>query len=79
MTHKILYPGTDGPWSSVRFEAMGSGIEDYELLRVVAERDEKLADEICAQIVRTFTDYSATVGAFGEAHRRLLEEAGKAK
>jgi len=75
----IVYPGTDGPWSSVRFEAMGSGIEDYELLRVVAERDEKLADEICAQIVRTFTDYNATVGAFGEAHRRLLEEAGKAK
>ena len=32
----IVYPGTDGPWSSVRFEAMGAGIEDYELLRVVA-------------------------------------------
>ena len=75
----IVYPGTDGPWSSVRFEAMGSGIEDYELLRIVAARDEKLADDICAQVVRTFTDYSATVDAFNAAHRRLLEEASKKK
>jgi hypothetical protein len=75
----LVYPGTDGPWSSVRFEAMGSGIEDYELLRAVAARDEKLADDICAQLVRTFTDYNATVDAFNAAHRRLLEEASKKK
>ncbi len=75
----ILYPGTDGPWSSVRFEAMGSGIEDYELLRLVAARDEKLADDICAQLVRTFTDYTAKVDAFDAAHRRLLEEASRKK
>ncbi len=75
----LVYPGEDGPWSSVRFEAMGSGIEDYELLRVVAERDEKLADEICGQLVRTFTDYNATPAGFQAAHRRLLEEASKGK
>jgi len=74
----IVYPGNDGPWSSVRFEAMGAGIEDYELLRVVGQRDEKLADEICAQLVRTFNDYTAKPAAFEAAHRRLLEEAGKA-
>jgi len=73
----ILYPGTDGPWSSVRFEAMGAGIEDYELLRIVARRDEKLADEICEQLVRTFTDYDASVSGFDKAYRRLLEEASK--
>jgi hypothetical protein len=73
----IVYPGSDGPWSSVRFEAMAAGIEDYELLRVVAERDEKLADEICSQLVRTFTDYDATVDGFAGAHLRLLEAAGK--
>lgn len=73
----IVYPGKAGPWSSVRFEAMGAGIEDYELLRIVAARDEKLADEICSQLVRTFTDYDAKVGAFNAAHLRLLEAAGK--
>ncbi len=73
----IVYPGNDGPWSSVRFEAMGAGIEDYELLRAVAERDEELADEICEQLVRTFTDYDATVPGFDAAHRRLLEAAGE--
>ena len=56
---------------------MGAGIEDYELLWIVGQRDQKLADEICAQLVRTFTDYTAKPAAFEAAHRRLLEEAGK--
>ncbi len=71
----IVYPGPYGPLSSVRFEAMGAGIEDYELLRVVAQRDEALADEICALLVRTFTDYTADPAAFDAAHVRLLEAA----
>jgi hypothetical protein len=73
----IVYPGEEGPWSSVRFEAMGAGIEDYELLRIVGERDEELADEICLQLVRTFTDYDATVVGFDAAHRRLLQAASQ--
>ncbi len=72
----IIYPGDDGPWSSVRFEAMGAGIEDYELLRIVAARDERLADEIVSQLVRSFTDYEASPAAFDAAHQRLLEAAG---
>jgi hypothetical protein len=75
----IVYPGTDGPWSSVRFEAMAAGIEDYELLRVVAERDENLADAICERLVRTFTDYDATVTGFEAAHLRLLEAASEVR
>ena len=74
----IVYPGDDGPWSSVRFEAMGSGIEDYELLRQIGERDEALADELCTSLVRTFTDYDAKVDTFDAVHRRLLEEASAA-
>ena len=57
--------------------AMGAGIEDYELLRLVAEKDEKLADEICSQLVRTFTDYDATVKGFERAHLQLLEAASR--
>ena len=56
---------------------MGAGIEDYELLRQVGGRDPKLADEICTQLVRGFTDYDATVKGFEAAHRRLLEAAAK--
>jgi hypothetical protein len=73
----ILYPGKGEPWSSVRFEAMGAGIEDYELLRQIAERDPKLADEICTQVVRGFTDYDATVAGFDAVHRKLLEAASR--
>jgi hypothetical protein len=56
---------------------MASGIEDYELLRAVAARDEKLADEICSQLVRTFTDYDAKVQKFETVHLQLLEAAGR--
>jgi hypothetical protein len=73
----IVYPGDDGPWSSVRFEAMAAGIEDYELLRAVAERDEKLADEICMKVMRTFTDYDATVSGFDAAFLTLLDAAAQ--
>ncbi len=74
----IVYPGEAGPWSSVRFEAMGMGIEDYELLHMVGERDETLADSICTSLVRTFTDYDADVEAFETDHLRLLEAASEA-
>jgi hypothetical protein len=73
----IVYPGQDGPWSSVRFEAMAAGIEDYELLRAVGERDEKLADELCLKLVRSFTDYDATVDSFDAAFLKLLEAASQ--
>ena len=73
-TH-VVYPGPDGPWSSVRLEAEAMGAEDYELLRLVAERDESLADEIATSCLRTFQDYTEDVGEFDAAHKRLLEAA----
>jgi hypothetical protein len=37
----------------------------------------QLTSGFCLQLVRTFTDYDATVGEFEAAHLKLLEEAGK--
>jgi len=73
-TH-VVYPGTDGPWSGMRLEAMREGIEDYELLAQVARRDRKLADRICRRSFRGFSDYTRDVAAFRRAHRKLLEAA----
>jgi hypothetical protein len=73
----IVYPGESGPWSSVRFEAMAMGIEDYELLHGLADRDEAQADALCAQVMRSFTDYNADVPTFEAAHRAVLEAASK--
>ena len=69
----IVYPGEGEPWSSVRFEAMGMGIEDYELLRLLAEKDKTHADAICTSVMRSFHDVDKTPAAFDQAHVRLLD------
>ena len=70
-TH-ILYPGTDGPWLSIRLEAEREGAEEYEMLKVLAARDKALADEICASVFRSFKDVEYDAAAFTAAKRRLL-------
>ncbi len=75
-TH-IIYPGPDGPWSSARFEAMGAGIEDYELLRLVAARDKGLADGIVRDSLRAFDQLDEDPAHFTANHRRLLEAASR--
>jgi hypothetical protein len=70
----ITYPGKYGPLSSIRLEAMRDGIEDYELLRLLAKRDRKAAEEICSSVVRSMTDYTLDPAEFRKARKRLLDE-----
>lgn len=68
----IIYPGLRGPLSSIRFEAMRDGIEDYELLKLLEKKDAKLAREICDSVVRGFADYTTDPREFRKARNRLL-------
>ena len=70
-TH-ILYPGTDGPWLSMRLEAEREGAEEYEFLTVLAKKNKPLADEICETVFRSFRDVEYDVKAFEKVRRRLL-------
>jgi hypothetical protein len=53
---------------------MRDGIEDYELLRLLAARSPEKADTICRSVVRNVTDYTLDPTEFNRARRRLLEE-----
>ena len=75
-TH-IVYPGPEGPWGSVRLEAMAAGIEDYELLRLVEAKDKDPAERIVHSCLRSFSDADEDPTRFSETHRRLLEAASK--
>ncbi len=77
-TH-IVYPGDGEPWGSVRLEAQAAGIEDYELLRMLAETDRAKADGIVRSSVRGFKDSDEDPAQFAATHRRLLREASKAE
>ncbi len=73
-TH-IVYPGEDGPWLSMRLEAMRTGAEDYELLRIVDRADSALAEEIVRGCMTSFTEANTDPADFRRIRRRLLEAA----
>lgn len=72
----IAYPGKHGLISSIRMEALRDGLEDYELLKIVAAKDPKKAKSICDSVIKTMTDYTVDPGVFRRARLRLLEAAG---
>ncbi len=75
-TH-IIYPGTDGPWMSIRLEAQRESAEDYELLQLIAQQDKALADAICEMGFRTFMDVEYDPVEFRKIRRKLYQAASE--
>jgi hypothetical protein len=71
-TH-LVYPGTEGPWSSVRLEAMRAGAEDYELLKLLSLKNKKEADLLASSCLQSFNKANVDPKHFETVHRRLLE------
>ena len=71
----IVYPDREHRTvrSSIRFEAMRAGIEDYEMLRALKGRDPAAAEQIAASAVSSFTDYVRDVATFRKIEQRLFE------
>ena len=72
-TH-IVYPGTDGPWGSVRLQAMAMGIEDYELFQ---QLDPETGRAICQRCLPAFDQPNEDLQAFDRAHEDLLITASR--
>ena len=70
-TH-IVYPGTDGPWSSARLEATRAGMEDADLLTMLRRRDKAKADGLVRRIARGFHDYTPSCKLYREVRRDIL-------
>jgi hypothetical protein len=71
-TH-IIYPGEDGPLSSVRFEAHRLGIEDYELLMIQRAKDPGSTDALIRRLFKNYTDYSIDITTYRKARKKLLK------
>lgn len=59
--------------SSIRLEAMREGIEDYELLRALGEREPAKARRLAEQAIPNLTDYVRDVAAFRRLQAELVE------
>ncbi|MCC7406861.1 MAG: DUF4091 domain-containing protein, partial [Phycisphaeraceae bacterium] len=71
-TH-VVYPGTDGPWSSVRLEAQREGMEDYELLKMLGEHSPRKVEGVMRRVIQSFDQYTKDVGVLRAARQRLLK------
>lgn len=69
----IVYPGDRCLLDSIRHEAMRDGVEDYELLRLLAEKDPGKAESLAKTVVPSFTDYARDAKTLRQVRLELLE------
>jgi hypothetical protein len=69
----IVYPGYKKLYSSIRLEAMRDGIMDYELLKMLSQKDPDKAKEICNQVIYSFDRYNTDIKVFMEKRKMILE------
>lgn len=72
-TH-VVYPGSQGPWSSTRLEAHRVGFEDYELLKMLKAKNPQRAGDLIEQLIRGFDDYTKDTRLYRTVRRNLLTE-----
>ncbi|HEV2396935.1 MAG TPA: glycoside hydrolase domain-containing protein [Candidatus Sulfotelmatobacter sp.] len=71
----IVYPDRAGKsvYSSIRLETMREGIEDYELLMLLRQKNPALAEQLSQAAIQSFTEYVRDPAAFRVIEKRLLE------
>jgi hypothetical protein len=69
----ILYPLSEGPLSSHRFEAHRMGFEDYELLAQLKQHDPVRMQQVIARVVQGFDRYNTDIAAYRAARETLLD------
>ncbi len=75
----IVYPdrANKSVFSSIRLEAMREGIEDYELLQVLKQKNGAEADRLSKAAVSSFTEYLRKPAEFRQIEKQLLEALSK--
>ena len=71
-TH-VIYPGKNGPLSSIRFESHRIGIEDYDLLQKLKNKNPKLYRKLVKKLFRNYTDYNLSSIEYRKTKRILLK------
>ncbi len=64
----MLYPGVDGPLSSIRLENIGDGLEDYELFRKL--RNVTFRDQLITQLVQSGDQWTDSPQLLEKVRRR---------
>ena len=70
-TH-IIYPGKNGPLSSLRFESHKIGCEDYEILEHLKKIKPKKHKFLVNKIFQNYTSYSVNIKKYERVKNRIL-------
>lgn len=71
-TH-VIYPGDNGPLSSIRFEAHRMGIEDYEMLEMLKSINPKRSKKLIDKLFQSYTEYNISLKDYRKVRKRLLK------
>lgn len=69
----IIYPGYHKLYSSIRFETMRDGIDDYQLLRMLEQKNPAKAREYVNGVIQNFDKYDNSFRYFREIRKGILE------
>jgi hypothetical protein len=71
----IVYPDRAGKsvFSSIRLETMREGIEDYELLMSLRQKNPEMAEQLSQAAIQSLTEYVRDPAAFRVIEKKLLE------
>lgn len=70
----IIYPGYRKLYTSIRFETMREGIDDYQLLQMLEKKNPAKAKELVNTIIQNFNQYDGSIRYFRQIRKRLLDE-----
>jgi len=73
----IIYPGDHKVYPSIRLGAMRDGIRDYDLLKMIEERDPQKAMDICCRIIQGPDKYNTDIRHFYQIRKEMLEYLSK--
>lgn len=71
-TH-VIYPGAEGPLSSIRFESHRIGIEDYDLLQLLKVKDTNAYHKLIDKLFHSYTDYDLNISNYRKVKKKLLK------
>lgn len=84
---EIIWPGKNGPRSTIRLEALRSGVEDHELMSMLEDATGRVQKklgvkldpkqrsmELCTKILRHPTDYETSPAKMQSVREQLLHE-----
>ena len=69
----FLYPGKEHILPSIRLANVRDGVEDGEVLKMLAGRDPARADALCRTLVRTLRDFTRDPSAVRAARTTLFK------